>query len=137
MTAKEFLQRVFTEYQEVDTKIEQIARLQSLATRTTSILRGTPCGNKQVLNSSLEDAVSAVQSQADCLADEIKFFLATREEVANSIAKVVNPVERRVLEFRYLAFLSWKEISHAMKLGLSSVFRFHQQALNNFSFESK
>ena len=137
MTAKEFLQRVFTEYQEVDTKIEQIARLQSLATRTTSIMRGTPCGNKQVLTSCLEDAVAAVQKQSDCLADEIKQFIAIRDEVAAAIAQVKNPVERRVLEFRYLAFLSWKEISNAMKIGSSTVFRFHQQALNNFSFESK
>lgn len=137
MTAKEFLQRVFKEYQEVDTKIEQVARLQSLATRTTAIVRGTPCGNKQALSSCVEDAVSAIQEQANGLAAEIKYFLAVRQEVAAAIAQVKNPAERRVLEFRYLAFLSWKEISYAMKIGLSTVFRFHQQALNSFAADSK
>lgn len=133
MTAKEFLQQVFIAYQEADSKLEQIARLQSLATRTTTVLRSTPCGNGTSLTSRVEQAVLAIEGQSDKLADELKHFMQVRDEVADAIAKVPDDSERRILEYRYLAFLTWKEISHAMKVGLRYVYKLHERALKNFS----
>ena len=133
MTAKEFLQQVFIAYQEADSKLEQIARLQSLATRTTTVLRSTPCGNGTSLTSRVEQAILAVEGQSEKLADELKHFMQVRDEVADAINKITDPNERRLLEFRYLAFLTWKEISHAMKVGLRYVYKLHERALKNFS----
>ena len=132
MTAKEFLQQVFIAYQEADSKLEQIARLQSLATRTTTVLRSTPCGNGTSLTSRVEQAIIAVEGQSDKLAAELKHFMQVRDEVADAIAKVPDDGERRILEYRYLAFLTWKEISHSMKSGLRTVYRLHDKALKNF-----
>lgn len=137
MTDKEFLQQVFIAYQEVDSKLEQIARLQSLATRTTTVIHDTPCGNGTALSSRVERAVIAIQGQTEFLADEINHLLNVRREVADAIAKVRDPTERRVLEYRYLAFKSWKEISHAMKAGLRHVYRLHDRALKNFGVVTK
>lgn len=133
MTDKEFLQQVFIAYQEVDSKLEQIARLQSLATRTTTIIHDTPCGNGTSLSSRVEQAIIAIQGQTEFLADEINHLLDVRRDVADAIANVNDPTERRVLEYRYLAFKSWKEISHAMKAGLRHVYKLHERALKNFS----
>ena len=135
MTEKEFLQQVFIAYKEVDSKLEQIARLQSLATRTTTVIRSTPCGNGRALTSRVENAVLSIQGQTEFLADEIKFMLDVRNQVAAEIAKVKNHDERIVLEYRYLAFYSWKEISHAMKIGLRYAYKLHNRALKNFAAE--
>lgn len=133
MTEKEFLQQVFIAYQEADSKLEQIARLQSLAQRTTTVIHDTPTGNRAALNSRVEQAVADIEGQSNYLADEINHLLAVRRKVSQAIANVADTSERRVLEYRYLAFLSWKEISHAMKIGLRYVFKLHERALKNFS----
>lgn len=133
MTDKEFLQQVFIAYQEADSKLEQIARLQSLAQRTTTVIHCTPIGNGAALNSRVEQAVADIEGQSNYLADEINHLLAVRRKVSQAIANVADTSERRVLEYRYLAFLSWKEISHAMKIGLRYVFKLHERALKNFS----
>ena len=103
MTAKEFLKQVFQAYQDADSKIEQMARLQSLATRTTTVIRSAPVGNGSDLSSRVERAIVAISGQNEHLADEIQHLLDVREEVAAAIANVPVPNERRVLEYRYLA----------------------------------
>ena len=133
MTAKEFLQQVFSAYQEVDSKLEQIARLQSLAQRTTTIISGTPHGAGTSLSSRVEQAVIAIGDKAEYLADEINHLLKVQQEVADAINQVPDPTDRRILEYRYLAFESWKEISHAMKIGLRYVFKLHERAFKNFA----
>lgn len=133
MTAKEFLKQVFVAYQEADSKLEQIARLQALATRTTTVIRSTPCGNGTSLTSRVEQAIVAIDGQSDKLAAELKHFMQVRDEVADAIAKVPDDGERRILEYRYLAFLSWKEISHAMKISIRYAYMLHERALKNFS----
>ena len=137
MTAKEFLQQVFRAYQDADSKLEQMSRLQALATRTTTIMHSTPVGNSSGLSSRVEQAIVALEGQSENLADEIKHLLDVRREVSAAIEKVSEPDERRILEYRYLAFLSWKEITYAMKIGMSTVYRLHQQALNSFAADSK
>lgn len=133
MTAKEFLQQVFDVYKDIDSKLGQIARLQSLATRTTTVIHNTPIGNSRGLSSRVEQAIVEVSGQSDCLATEIKHLLDVRKEVISAIAKVANPDERRILEYRYLAFFSWKEISCSMKSGLRTVYRLHDRALKSFA----
>ena len=132
MTAKEFLQQVFQAYQDADSKLEQMARLQSLATRTTTVIRSAPVGNGSALSSRVEQAIVSLAGQSEQLADEVQRLLAVREKVAAAIANVPISDERRILEYRYLAFLSWKEISHAMKAGLRTIYRLHDRALKNF-----
>lgn len=136
MTAKEFLQQVFNAYQEVDSKLEQMARLQSLAARTTTVMHGAPCGGN-ALSSRIERAIIAIQEQSEYLADEINHLLDVRREVSEAIAHVADPAERRILEYRYLAFLSWKEISNSMKSGLRTIYRLHDRALKNFAAVTK
>lgn len=133
MTAKEFLQQVFQAYQDANSKIEQMARLQSLATRTTTVIRSAPVGNSSNLSSRIEQVIAEMDSRSGCLAAEVQRLLAVREKVAAAIANVPVPDERRVLEYRYLAFLSWKEISKVMKTGLRHVYKLHENALKNFS----
>ena len=133
MTAKEFLQQVFQAYQDADSKLEQMLRLQALATRTTTVMRNTPLGNALVLSSRVEQAIVAIEGQSEHLANEIEKLLDIRREVSAVIEKVSDPTERRILEYRYLAFLSWKEISHVMKMSLRYVYMIHDRALKNFS----
>lgn len=133
MKPKEFLQQVFIAYQDADSKLEQIARIQALATRVTTITKAVPIGNGSALSSRVENAIVAMEGQTEKLADEITNLLKVRNEVAAEIAKLQHPAERRILEYRYLCFHSWKEIAAVMKTGLRYVFKLHERALENFS----
>ncbi|MBR3747579.1 MAG: hypothetical protein IKN27_11535 [Selenomonadaceae bacterium] len=132
MTAKEYLQQVYYLNEKIESKLEQIARLQSTATRVTTVITGTPSGGTR-LSSRIEEAVAAVQQQSDFLADEIKQLLNLRREVSAAIAELDNHNERLVLEYRYLCFYSWQQIAHVMRTGLRYIYYVHSRALKNFS----
>lgn len=131
MTAKEFLQQAYIAHGEIEIKLEQINRLQAVATRTTTTLKSTPCGSS-VSGSKIETAVVAIQQEIDRLADEVKNLLAINKQVQTAIKAVENPTERKILEYRYLCFFSWQQISLLMKTSPRQIFRIHTEALRNF-----
>ena len=131
MTAKEFLQQAYYAHQEVDIKLEQITRLQALATRTTSTLKEMP-GEKRAC-SVVESAVIALEEKTARLADEVKRLIEVNDKIAALIARVENPQERIILKYRYLCFMPWATISFLLKASERKVFLLHSQALKNFS----
>ena len=132
MTAKDFLQQAYIAHQEVELKLEEIEKLRSLSTRTTSKISSVPIRGS-VNGSRIENAVALIEEQADRLADEVLKLLEINKSVANAIAQVKNPSERAILEYRYLCFFSWQQISALMKTSTRQIYRLHNQALKNFS----
>ena len=132
MTAKEYLQQMYWINGEVESRLEQISRLQSLATRTTTVLKSTPSGGTK-LSSRVESAVVDIQKQADDLAEQIKEFLAISKGISAAIAELENHDERIILEYRYLCFYKWQEIAQKLNTGLRHIFKLHSRALKNFS----
>jgi len=128
MTAKEFLQQVYIANKEIDAKLEQIARLQSLATRTTSAIKGVPSGDSAT-NSRIENSIVLIHEKTAQLSAELTRLLQVSEKVAVTIAAVRNDKERMILEYRYLCFFSWENISKMINVSLSSVFKLHNKAL--------
>ena len=131
MTSKEFLQQAYYAQQEINIKLEQIARLQALATRTTTTLKDVPIGKGT--SSVIECAIVEMSEQIACLADEIKQLVKVSEEVAARIARVKNLQEQMILKYRYLCFLPWATISNLLKSSERTIFLLHQKALKNFS----
>lgn len=133
MTAKEFLQQAYIAHGEVEMKLEQITRLQSLATRTTSTI-STTLGNKNgESESKIERAIISMEGQIEKLSEEITKLLEVVKEVSEAISQVANPTERKILEYRYLCFFSWKQISLLMKVSQRTIYSFHNAALKNFA----
>ena len=133
MTAKEFLQQAYFAQQEIEMKLEQITRIQSVATQTTSTIKSTPSGSNAT-NSKIEKAIISLQERENRLAEEVAELVKINEEVSTAIAKVdITPAEKRILKYRYLCFFSWKQISLLMKMSKSNLFRLHSEALKNFS----
>lgn len=131
MNPKEFLQQAYYAQREVDIKLEQIIRLQSLATKTTSTLKNVPCGKS--LCSVVENAVTSIEEQTTRLANEVKKMLEVIEKISATISLVENPQERIILKYRYLCCLPWATIAFLVKASERNVFLIHNQALKNFS----
>ena len=131
MTAKEFLKQAYYVHQEIEIKLEQISRLQSLATRTTSTLKEMPGASRAV--SVVENAVMAIEENTTQLAEELNRLVEVYEKITNRIARMENPQERIILKYRYLCFLPWTTISFLLKSSERKIFLLHNQALKNFS----
>ena len=131
MTAKDFLQQAFVAHKEIEAHLEQLTRLQAVATRTTTVIRNAPGGSNS-FGSRVENAVIQMQELTDNLADEVTRLIEVTKKVSAAIAQVPNANERAVLEFRYLCFFSWSQIAAMMKMGNTTIFRLHRSALKNF-----
>ena len=132
MTIQDYLKQAFIAHQEIEARLEEITRLQSLATSTNSTLKGTPSGSK-VAMSKIEQAVARMQEKEERLAEEVTELLNITNAVSTAVEKIKNPVEKRILKYRYVCFFSWKQIALLMKMSNSSLFRLHASALENLS----
>lgn len=132
MTAKEFLQQAGNTHLAVESRLEQIARLQSLATKATTVMNGVPTAGTSA-GSVIETCIGEVQEQSALLAEEISRMVDARNEVAEAIARVENVDERTLLELRYLCRFSFREITKRMFLSIRKAFQLHNQALRSVS----
>lgn len=134
MTAKEFLRQAYIAHNEVEMKLEELDRLRSLSERTTSkISKAAVQKTSSNNNSRIESAVVLIEEQIERLAEEILKLLEIGKKVSIAIKQVPNPTERNLLEYRYLCFFSWEQISTLMKTSPRQIYRIHNQALENFS----
>ncbi|MBR4384068.1 MAG: sigma-70 family RNA polymerase sigma factor [Selenomonadaceae bacterium] len=132
MTQKEFLQQAGNTHLAVESRLEQIARLQSLATKATTVMNGVPTAGTSA-GSVIETRIGEVQEQSALLAEEISRMVDARNEVAEAIARVTNPDERCLLELRYLCHYSWEQIAKILTFSVDHVFTLHRQALKNLT----
>ena len=107
---------------------ERIVRLQELTRRVTTIVNGIPSG-KPSDNAAMEKASVEVQEQIRLMAEDMINFLASLDKISRAISLVEDDEERTVLEYRYLSFQTWKEVSVSMGLSLQHVYRLHSRAL--------
>ena len=131
MTPKEFLQQVYLAHHEVEICLEEISKLQSLATRTTTVIKDVPNGG-QAIGSQIENSITQMDTKAEELAEKIKVLVEDIDKVRAAISQVKNSNERMILKYRYLCFFSWQQISFIMKTSLRQIYRLHNDALENF-----
>ena len=136
MTPKEFLQQAFVAHKEIEIRLEQITRLQALATQTTTVIKAAP-GGSNIFRSRVENAVILIQEHTAQLADEVSRLIEVTKKISSAIALVPNVNERAILEYRYLCFFSWQQIAAVMKTSVSNIFQTHRRALKNFGYCSK
>lgn len=131
MTPKEFLQQAYLAHHEVDICLEEISKLQSVAARTTTVMKDVPNGGQTIV-SQIENSIMQVDTKAKKLAEEIKRLVEVVDKVQAAISQVPNSDERTILKYRYLCFFSWQQISFVMKTSLRQIYRLHNDALENF-----
>lgn len=127
MTAKEYLGQAYRLDQRINSKLEQVASLNELATKCTSTLTGMPC-NPNRGTSTMADAVGKiVDLQAEINRDIDRLVDLKREMVA--VIKAVDNIEyQTLLELRYLCFKTWEQIAVDMGYNVRHVYRLHDEA---------
>ena len=130
MTAKEYLSQAFIVDVDINTKLDQLDRLNALATKATTTFSevpftGTPDQHRR------EDIIVKIIDLEDRIKEEMRRLGDLKSEIMTAIAKIEEPEQRIVLEKRYLEFKKWEDIAVEMNRSLRSIYRLHGEALKN------
>ncbi len=128
MTAQEYLSRAYRMEQQVESKLQQIAALRSMAESLTSCIGKDPVSHTRNVTS-MQDTVNKIIEEEKNLNDQIDELVETKKEIAGTIAQVTNVTYRLILEKRHLCFLMWEQIACEMHYGVRTVQTKYNEAL--------
>ncbi|MCQ4922212.1 DUF1492 domain-containing protein [Tissierella carlieri] len=131
MNAKEYLSQALAINKRIDSKLEQVSSLRSLAMRvTTSFGEERVCSTKK--QSPLEEAMVKLIDLEHEINDDIDKLLDIKKQIAEDISSLENENYRMILELRYVALMKWEDIAETMDYDLRWVYRMHGKALKEF-----
>ncbi len=130
MTAKEYLSQAFWVDVGIGSKLDQLDRLNALATKATTTFSevpfsGTPDPHRH------EDIIIKIIDLEDTIRDEMRRLVDLKAEIVKTVSVIKEPEQRYVLEKRYLEFKKWEDIAVEMHRSLRSIYRLHGEALKN------
>ena len=128
MTVKEYLSQAKFLDQRINSKIQQVAALNDLATKATSTLTGMP-RNPNHATSSMEDVIAKIIDLHAEINNDIDTLVDLKRSLSKTIKAVDSPEYQTVLEKRYLCFQSWEQIAVEMGYDLRWLYRIHGKAL--------
>lgn len=128
MTAKEYLNQAYRLDQRINSKIEQVETLNSLAMKCTATLSDMPKSPNRC-SSGFENTIIKIIGLQEEINRDIDNLVDLKAEIVQTIKAVKNTEYQTLLEQRYLCFKSWEEIAEAMHYGIDNVFKLHQKAL--------
>ena len=128
MTAKEYLAQAYRLDQRINSKLEQVASLNELATKCTSTLTGMP-HNPNCGTSTMADAIAKIVDLQAEINNDIDRLVDLKRDMVRAIKAVDNTEYQTLLEKRYLCFMSWEQIAVDMNYSLQHTFRLHDNGL--------
>ena len=129
MTVKEYLSQAKFLDQRINSKIQQVAALNDLATKATSTLTGMPHNPNHATSTMEETITKIIDLQAEINRD-IDRLVDLKKELFSTIKAVGGTEFQTILEKRYLCFQSWEKISVEMGYDLRWLYRLHGKALD-------
>lgn len=129
MKAKEYLERAYWLDQMIDSKLEQVASLRAMATKTTTIMKRDVVSRSRNMHS-MEDTIAKIADLEAEINADIDRLVDLKKEIGETIRRVEDPELRVLLELRYLCYKGWPEIAELIRCADSSVFRVHRRALD-------
>ena len=129
MTVKEYLSQAKFLDQRINSKIQQVAALNDLATKATSTLTGMP-RNPNHATSTMEEAITKIIDLQAEINQDIDTLVDLKRDLSATIKAVGNTEYQTVLEKRYLCFQSWEQIAVEMGYALRWPYRIHGKALD-------
>jgi hypothetical protein len=129
MTAKEYLSQAYRLDQRINSKLEQVASLNQLATKCTYTITGMPRNPGHGTSTIAEVVTKIVDLQADINRD-IDCLVDLKREIVGVIKAVDNTECQTLLELRYLCFKSWEQIAVDMGYNVRHVYRLHDVAVS-------
>ena len=110
MMASLFMSRAFRLEAQVQSKLQQIERLRSMASKVTSNTANEPVSHTRDVTE-MQDAVIRIMEEEEILKTRIKILMDVKEQIRDVIEHVDDVTLQLILEKRYLLYESIKEIA--------------------------
>lgn len=129
MKTREYLGQAYRLDQRINSKLEQVASLNDLATKCASTLTGMPRNPKRNTSMVADSVAKIVDLQAEINRD-IDMLVDLKCDMVRIIKSVDNAEYQTLLELRYLCFKSWEQIACDLNYSVSWVLKIHHKALS-------
>lgn len=133
MDARALLNQVKLYDAHIDSKIEELARLEAMRLRITSTLQDCVITTKK--HDKFETLTAKIIDLRNELNQEIDAYVDRKREVEAVVEKLTNPDHVTVLKKRYWLDKTWEQIAEEMDIDVRTAQRKHNDALeeaNNF-----
>lgn len=130
--AKKFLLRYETssrELEQINLEIQTLREKQRVA--GSPKLDGMPKGNKHI---DLSDYIVRLEQLIEEYERQRQKERQIMREVRRAIEKLCNPVDVKILSYRYIDFMTYEEIAAAADLDLDYIYKRHQRALERLEY---
>ena len=132
MTAKEYLGQAYRLDQRINSKLEQVMSLRTLATKATSTLSDTPpSGTRNVHR--MEDIIVKIIEMENEINRDIDNLVDLKREMVSVIKAVTDPEYQTILELRYLCFKSWEQIAVDINYSIQHIYSLRDRAPNKIT----
>ena len=128
MTVKEYLNRARYLDREIESKIDHLAKIDSMVNRVSPVLSDMPDNQSKDPAKREKHLVKMIDLKWEINA-EIDELVDTKREIIKFIGKIDNTSYRLLLELRYVNLCTWEKIAENMGISLSTVYRMHGSAL--------
>jgi len=129
MKAKEYLGQAYRLDQRINSKLEQVSALNSLATKVTTTLSDMPKKPNRA-TSTMADAVEKIIDLQAKINLDIDYLVNLKSEIVAVINSIKNTEYKTLLEKRYLCFMTWEQIAFDMGYSIQHIYRMRDKALN-------
>ncbi|MBR5360491.1 MAG: hypothetical protein IK123_06345 [Lachnospiraceae bacterium] len=129
MTKKAYLSQAYRIDQRIDCKLEQIASLRTLLTKTNVVMSDMP-GNPNRDRSKIDEYLAKIIDMEREIDAEIDRLVSLKADIMHTINMVDDADCQMLLEKRYILFETWEKIADDMGYTLRNIYNLHGKALN-------
>lgn len=128
MEAKEYLQQIRTSEMQINDKLDELKKLQSLATKVNVVNEGNRVKSSGSQDKMANTVVSIVELENE-IQEDVNRLMALKREVKQTIEKVSEPDLMSILYKRYVLYDSWEKIAVSLNISYRHATRLHGKAL--------
>jgi len=132
MNAKEYLSQAVWLDRMIDSKLEQLEMLKSLAMKVTSSFTKEKISGGNIEKSKMESTMVKVIDLEHEINADIDRLVNLKKDIQDTINKIDDINQQLLLELRYLSGKGWDEIAASMGYDPRTVYRIHGKALKEF-----
>lgn len=132
MNAKEYLSQAVWLDRMIDSKLEQLEMLKSLAMKVTSSFTKEKISGGNIEKSKMESTMVKVIDLEHEINADIDRLVNLKKDIQDTINKMDDINQQLLLELRYLSGKGWDEIAASMGYDPRTVYRIHGKALKEF-----
>lgn len=128
MTAKEYLRQAYMLDKVINSKMDSLTELRSLAEKASSVMTGLP-GSPIKDNSKIENTIIKIMDAEQELNEIIDKLVDLKREISRCIDCVPNREQAFLLEQRYIHCKKWEEVGREFNYTPRNLMRAHKRAL--------